>query len=45
VPPGQLADLYERAEDFRRLAQAQDPGGKFRNAFVEAVFPTLPSSG
>ena len=45
VSPGQLADLYERAEDFRRLAQAQDPGGKFRNAFVEAVFPTLPSSG
>lgn len=30
---------YERAGDFARLASEFDPGGKFRNAFVEALFP------
>lgn len=39
TPPKQVADLYECAADFRRLMHAQDPGGKFRNAFVESVFP------
>jgi alditol oxidase len=30
---------YERAGDFARLASEFDPGGKFRNAFVDALFP------
>jgi xylitol oxidase len=42
--PEQVAGLYPRAEEFRRLAEEHDPAGKFRNAFVEAVFPTPPSA-
>ena len=41
APPDQVADLYERSEDFRRLTDEQDPGGKFRNTFVGALFPPL----
>ena len=45
APPDQVADLYERSADFRRLAQAHDPGGKFVNSFVGALFPPLLPSG
>jgi len=31
----QLAPLYPRMQAFRELAQSYDPGGKFRNAFLE----------
>lgn len=44
TPPDQVADLYERAHDFRRLARDLDPGGKFRNAFIGALFPPLGST-
>jgi xylitol oxidase len=30
-----LAGLYPRFDDFRELLRAHDPGGKFRNAFLE----------
>lgn len=30
---------YERAADFGRLARRMDPGGRFRNAFTDALFP------
>lgn len=32
---------YERAGDFERLLGKTDPGGKFRNRFVERLFPDL----
>lgn len=35
--PGAVADLYERASDFRELMDSQDPAGKFRNTFVNGV--------
>ena len=35
--PGEAAALYERAGDFRKLVDALDPAGKFRNPFVRAV--------
>ncbi|WP_433254319.1 D-arabinono-1,4-lactone oxidase [Streptosporangium sp. CA-135522] len=34
MPPQSLGALYERLADFRRLLDAYDPAGKFRNAFV-----------
>lgn len=39
VQPAQVAARYERAEDFRRLMDEFDPAGKFRNEYVDAVFP------
>lgn len=33
--PERLEGLYERLGDFRRLAAAHDPEGKFRNAFLD----------
>jgi xylitol oxidase len=33
---GTLAPLYPRFADFRELAERVDPGGKFRNAFLES---------
>jgi xylitol oxidase len=39
TPAEQVAARYERAADFAGLAAALDPGGKFRNAFVDALFP------
>lgn len=42
VQPGALAAQYERAPEFRALMAAHDPAGKFRNAFVDAVFPPAP---
>jgi xylitol oxidase len=44
TPPDQVADLYERSDDFRRLRHELDPVGKFTNTFVGAVFPPMPSS-
>lgn len=38
--PAKVVAGYERAQDFRRLMDEFDPGGKFRNAYVEAFFPT-----
>ena len=38
--PAQVVGGYERAEDFRRLMDEFDPAGKFRNAYVEALFPS-----
>lgn len=32
---------YPRADDFRRLAADLDPGGKFRNAFLDRFLPSL----
>ncbi|WP_280521073.1 FAD-binding protein [Streptacidiphilus jiangxiensis] len=37
--PEAVGALYERGEDFRRLAAALDPRSAFRNPFVEAAFP------
>ncbi|WP_150241869.1 FAD-binding protein [Nocardiopsis quinghaiensis] len=34
-----IADRYERAADFERLMLGLDPAGKFRNAFVDGLFP------
>lgn len=34
-----VAALYERAGDFRGLIDEYDPAGKFRNDYVEALFP------
>ncbi|HZP50356.1 D-arabinono-1,4-lactone oxidase [Actinocrinis sp.] len=39
VEPAKIADGYERAQDFRRLMDEYDPGGKFRNAYIDALFP------
>lgn len=35
LPPARLEELYERLPDFRRLLSDFDPGGKFRNAFLD----------
>jgi len=35
MPPEKLQPLYEKLPDFRRLAAKCDPGGKFRNAFLD----------
>ncbi|WP_243715950.1 FAD-binding protein [Actinomadura darangshiensis] len=37
---GDVIAGYERAEDFARVASEFDPDGKFRNAFVETLFPS-----
>jgi xylitol oxidase len=34
----EIAARYERADDFRRLMEGCDPTGKFRNAYVSAIF-------
>lgn len=39
MDPADITARYERAADFERLARALDPGGKFRNAFTDALFP------
>jgi xylitol oxidase len=38
APPDIIA-RYERAGDFARLMREYDPAGKFRNAFVDDLFP------
>ena len=35
LAPHELAPRYPRLPDFRALAQAHDPAGKFRNAFLQ----------
>ena len=40
VPPQQVVNKYERASDFQRLAVEYDPTFKFRNDFVNSLFPT-----
>jgi xylitol oxidase len=35
IPPRQLETKYEKLLDFKSLVQKHDPGGKFRNAFLE----------
>jgi xylitol oxidase len=35
------AALYEHAGDFRGLLLEHDPGGKFRNAYLDAAFPPM----
>ena len=35
IPPKQLEGKYEKLADFKSLVQQHDPGGKFRNAFLE----------
>ncbi|WP_017626930.1 D-arabinono-1,4-lactone oxidase [Nocardiopsis chromatogenes] len=37
LAPAELFGLYERAADFKRLAEDLDPSGKFRNPFVDAL--------
>ncbi len=40
MQPARVVQRYERAEDFRRLMDEFDPAGKFRNAYIEDLFPT-----
>ena len=40
MQPARVVQRYERAEDFRRLMDEFDPAGKFRNAYIEELFPT-----
>jgi len=37
--PHALRALYARSADFQQLVQAFDPGGKFRNNFIDKYFP------
>ncbi|MCP9954067.1 FAD-binding protein [Actinomadura madurae] len=37
TPGKEVIAGYERGDDFARLARRSDPGGKFRNAFVDAL--------
>ena len=37
--PAAALATYPRAEDFRGLIERRDPAGKFRNAFVDGLFP------
>ncbi|MFI6391998.1 D-arabinono-1,4-lactone oxidase [Nonomuraea sp. NPDC050540] len=37
--PRQISAMYERAPEFGRLARDLDPSGKFRNPYVDALFP------
>jgi alditol oxidase len=39
--PDVVRALYPRADDFRRLAATMDPGGKFRNDFLDRYLPAL----
>ena len=40
MPPHEVVNKYERASDFQRLAVEYDPTFKFRNDFVNGLFPT-----
>ena len=37
--PHAVRALYARSADFQQLVQAVDPGGKFRNNFIDKYFP------
>lgn len=39
LPAERIVDSYTRAGDFARLLELFDPDGKFRNPFVDALFP------
>lgn len=39
LPPEQVVASYPRAADFADLMARLDPNGKFRNPFVDALFP------
>ena len=39
LPAERIVDSYTRAGDFARLLERFDPDGKFRNPFVDALFP------
>jgi xylitol oxidase len=39
VAPPEIIGRYERAADFARLMRTYDPTGKFRNPFVDDLFP------
>lgn len=39
--PDEVRAQYPRADDFRRLAAAMDPNGKFRNDFLDRYLPAL----
>jgi alditol oxidase len=39
VPGPQIIQRYGRGEQFAALMRAFDPGGKFRNPYVDALFP------
>ncbi|WNB87623.1 D-arabinono-1,4-lactone oxidase [Cellulomonas sp. ATA003] len=39
--PEEVRARYPRADDFRRLAGAMDPDGKFRNEFLDRYLPAL----
>ncbi|UNO39200.1 D-arabinono-1,4-lactone oxidase [Streptomyces sp. MST-110588] len=40
VPASRVVPLYERSPEFEQLLRKYDPAGKFRNAFVDSLFPT-----
>jgi xylitol oxidase len=42
LPPGRVVAGYPRAADFARLAREWDPGGKFRNPYLDTLFPRAP---
>ena len=42
LPPGTVAALYPRWNEFRALARTLDPAGKFRNEFLDTYFPRDP---
>jgi xylitol oxidase len=39
TPPATIDALYERIADFQALLRRFDPGGKFRNDFIDRYFP------
>jgi xylitol oxidase len=39
LPAGDIVARYARAAEFEELARAHDPAGKFRNAFLDGLFP------
>ncbi|WP_017540776.1 D-arabinono-1,4-lactone oxidase [Nocardiopsis halophila] len=41
LSPGETAGLYDRAADFKRLAEDLDPTGKFRNPFIDALLAAV----
>lgn len=42
MPPARVQSLYERLPDFQRLVRRCDPGGKFRNAFLDTYLFSEP---
>ncbi len=39
MPPAEVISRYPRAADFGELTRTMDPGGKFTNDFLRALFP------